>query len=227
MEAEVLDQIPFELDRDRLLRKLHVKRGSTNAADLENLMGEALAVARPKALYRIAYVDSKNHDSVVIDGVTFASRVLRVNLEDTHRVFFYVATCGTEIEQWSKSFADDLLQQYWTDAIKEMALRAAQRALNDHVRDRFQLGRTITMAPGSLEDWPITEQGPLFEVLGDLSKAVGVQLKESFLMLPIKSISGIRFPTEIRFESCQLCSREVCPGRRAPYDETLYKRRFA
>ncbi|MCJ7624260.1 MAG: hypothetical protein MUO76_12215 [Anaerolineaceae bacterium] len=227
MEAEVLDQIPFELDRDRLLRKLHVKEGSTYAADLEKLVGEALAVARPKALYRIAYIDSKNDESVVIDGETFSSRVLRVNLEDTQRVFLYLATCGTEIEDWSKAFNDDLLYQFWTDAIKELALRSAQGALNDHIKDRFQLGKTITISPGSLEDWPITEQKPFFKIIGDLSEAIGVQLTESCLMLPIKSISGMRFPTEIRFESCQLCPRDVCQGRRAPYDETLYERRFA
>jgi hypothetical protein len=142
-------------------------------------------------------------------------------------VFLYLATCGTEIEDWSKSIGNDLLHQYWTDALKEMALRAAQKSLDNHLKDRFRLGRTTTMAPGSLEDWPITEQGPLFELFGDLNKAIGVRLNKNFLMLPIKSISGFRFLTETRFESCQLCTREDCPGRRALYDETLYERRFA
>ena len=52
---------------------------------------------------------------------------------------------------------------------------------------------------------------------------IGVTLSESFLMIPIKSVSGILFPKEIRFESCQLCPREKCAGRRAPYEESLWQ----
>lgn len=40
-------------------------------------------------------------------------------------------------------------------------------------------------------------------------------------MVPVKSVSGIFFPTEIKFESCQLCPREVCISRRAPYTPLL------
>jgi hypothetical protein len=82
------------------------------------------------------------------------------------------------------------------------------------------------MAPGSLTDWPLREQRPLFALLGDTEALVGVRLTDSCLMLPNKSVSGIRFPTEKHFESCQLCPRPDCPGRRAPYDADLYDRRY-
>ena len=49
-------------------------------------------------------------------------------------------------------------------------------------------------------------------------------LTDTFLMVPIKSVSGIFFPTEVSFESCQLCPRENCIGRRAPYDPALVKK---
>jgi len=45
-------------------------------------------------------------------------------------------------------------------------------------------------------------------------------------MVPVKSVSGILFPTEESFASCQLCPREVCPGRRAPYDPDLYDAKY-
>jgi hypothetical protein len=107
-----------------------------------------------------------------------------------------------------------------------MALRVASTALHDHLVDRYQLGETSTMAPGSLGDWPLSEQRPLFELLGGPQTAVGVELMDSLLMVPHKSVSGIRFPTEEHFESCQLCPRDGCSGRRAPYDEELYARRY-
>jgi hypothetical protein len=82
------------------------------------------------------------------------------------------------------------------------------------------------MSPGSLGEWPLSQQRPLFASLGDVAGAIGVRLSESLLMVPAKSVSGVCFPTEESFESCQLCPREDCPGRRAPYDETLYDRKY-
>ena len=51
---------------------------------------------------------------------------------------------------------------------------------------------------------------------------MGVRLTDSFLMVPNKSVSGIFFPAEVTFTSCQLCQRGVCPGRRAPFDPKLH-----
>jgi hypothetical protein len=72
-----------------------------------------------------------------------------------------------------------------------------------------------------LADWPIEEQAPLFKLLGDVETSIGVQLTDSLLMLPAKSISGIFFPTEISFISCQLCPRKRCESRKAKFDDKL------
>jgi hypothetical protein len=42
-------------------------------------------------------------------------------------------------------------------------------------------------------------------------------------MIPTKSVSGIYFPTEITFYSCQLCPPKASDGRKAPYDERKAK----
>ena len=221
----LVDDVPFELEMPQLLRRLHVKEGSRFVADVERLREEALAVAKPKALYKVALIEDKGEDWVIIDGVRFTSRVLRVNLEHAHRVFAYVATCGMELEHWKRGM-DDMLFQYWADSIKEMALRDASRALHKEINDCYEPGKTATMAPGSLPNWPLPQQRPLFTILGDVQDAIGVELSDSFLMTPNKSVSGVRFPTEEDFASCQLCPREGCPNRRAPYDRTLYERKY-
>jgi len=77
------------------------------------------------------------------------------------------------------------------------------------------------MSPGSLKDWAIEEQRSLFSILGDVEGFIGVRLNETLIMIPNKSLSGIYFPTEIPFYSCQLCQREDCSTRKAPYDENL------
>jgi hypothetical protein len=228
MEPIVLDNIPFVLDLDVLARRLHLTdaaRRSEHEDDLRRLADEANAVARPKAMYRVVYIDDRGDDFVVIDGVTFASRILRVNLEHAHRVFLYVATCGTELAAWAHAL-DDLLHQYWAEQVQVMALGAASQAMRQDLVERFAPGKTSTMAPGSLGEWPLSQQRPLFASLDGVTEAIGVRLSDSMLMIPAKSVSGIRFPTEESFESCQLCPRENCSGRRAPYDSTLYGRKY-
>jgi hypothetical protein len=225
LEAMILEMAPFQLDREQLKKTLRIKEGSGVGEKVEALAQEAEAVGRPKICYGVAYVESKGEDHLVIEGVTFTSRILRVNLDKVFRVFPYVATCGPELEEWSRKF-DGILEKYWADTIKEMAVRSTVRYLQDHLTERYRPGPMSRMNPGSLPDWPLPEQRPLFALLGENPAKIGVQLKESFLMTPVKSVSGIWFPTEERFESCQLCQRENCPGRRAPYDPSLYDRKY-
>jgi cobalamin-dependent methionine synthase-like protein len=226
MDAFILRDIPFRLSQKALMKKLRIKPGTHYADEFAHLADEAQAIARPKALYRTGFIEDRSDDSITIDSITFRSRVLAVNLETVNRVFAYVATCGTEIEEWSKAHTQDLLQSFWVDAMKEAVLRAAMPVLRKAIVTDHKLGRTSTMAPGSLGDWPIQQQKPLFEFLGTTEAMIGVRLTDSFLMLPPKSVSGIWFPTETRFESCQLCPRQRCPNRRSPYDSELFERRY-
>lgn len=221
---EVLDSIPVRLNVKEVLRRLHIRKENKYVEGIvQELIEIVRSITKPKAIYEVCYVDNKNEDSLYIDGVRFTSRVLRINLDKVERVFPYVATCGRELDEVIVS-SDDVMKDYCLDTIKEMVLRSAISHLTDYLTKNYALGQMSRMSPGSLGDWPITQQKGLFSIFGDVENLIGVKLTESFLMIPVKSVSGICFPTEIKFESCQLCSREVCSGRRAPYDPDLVKR---
>lgn len=235
METLVLDSIPFKVDIAELRRGLGMPEPAgapeLHEADddsvraLKELAASAEKVARPKAAFKIGFIDERSADQVVIDGIRFSSRVLRVNLDPIHRVFPHVATCGEELEEWSAGVADPL-DQFAADMIKELAVRDALEYLRAHICAVHAVKKLSHMNPGSLPDWPLPQQAPLFNLLGKLEALIGVRLTESFLMLPTKTVSGIFFPTEATFESCQLCPREVCPNRRAPYDRALFEARY-
>jgi hypothetical protein len=225
MERMILEVTPFRIDREQLKETLRIKQGSGMGEKLEPMVREAEAAGKPKVCYGVAHVESRGEDHLVIEGMTFTSRVLRINLEKVFRVFPYVGTCGRELEDWSKAY-DGILEKYWAEAIKQVAVRSTVRYLQDYLTERFRPGPMSRMNPGSLPDWPLSEQRPLFNLLGENPGKIGVELMDSFLMTPVKSVSGMWFPTEERFESCQLCQRENCPGRRAPYDPSLYDRKF-
>ncbi|SHI27001.1 vitamin B12 dependent-methionine synthase activation domain-containing protein [Desulfosporosinus lacus] len=226
MNCIVIKNIPFDLDFEDLLNRLRIKKGTEYEKRIEELVQEAEKNANLKVLYKLSYIEDKKDDTVVIDGVKFSSRILRVNLDNVNRVFPYVATCGHELENWSKGFSD-MLEMFWLDTIKELALRSARTALTKELKDKFELDKMANMNPGSLEDWPISQQKELFQLFDSHEKLIGVELKSSFLMTPIKSVSGIFFPTETNYENCMLCPRGACPGRKAPYDEKLYTKKYA
>lgn len=221
----VLDNIAWTVDPLALAGKLRLAARPRLRDAFVALAASAGRIARPRALYRAVYVDSRSEDGVVLDGVAFTSRVLRVNLDTAHRAFAHVCTCGAELDAWAATFTGPL-ERYWADALCEAALRLASDALRAELQHRFRIARLSSMAPGSLPDWPLEQQRPLFQLIGDVPGLIGVTLTPNLMMVPAKSTSGISFATETTFESCQLCPREECPGRRAPHDATLYDRRY-
>ncbi|MBR4444183.1 MAG: hypothetical protein IKS52_13050, partial [Clostridia bacterium] len=89
------------------------------------------------------------------------------------------------------------------------------------VQETYGLTAVSCVNPGSLADFPLPCQRPLFDLLGEGPDRIGLQLTPSFLMLPYKSGSGIYFESGKRYENCSLCPRLTCPGRRAPYSEEM------
>jgi hypothetical protein len=222
----VLDDIAFRVDRPLLFKRLGVDSSGDLGAELEALVSGAELIGRPRVMYRIAGVDERGESETVIGGVPFSSRVLAVNLRSAHQVFPYVLSCGAELQAWSGGLTDPLAQ-FWAETIKEFSLGCATARFLAHLEDTFRVGASSRMNPGSLPDWPLPQQAPLFRLLGDVTGAIGVTLSESFVMFPTKSVSGILFPTDSNFASCQLCQREACPNRRAPFDSGLFERRYA
>ena len=224
METTIIN-IPCSIDRELLLKNLHLKANSPYLEKAEEMIDQALAVGKPKSVYKLAYIESKDDDFVVIDGIKFTSRVLRVNLEEAFKVVPYVITCGEELQEWAKTF-NDMFDTYCADEIMQGVLRSARQSVFLQIDEEFRLGHSVNMNPGSLLNWPINEQKPLFQLLGNVKDMIGVELKDSFLMSPIKSVSGFRFSKEGSYENCQLCPREKCPGRKATYDKKLYEEKY-
>ena len=96
----VLDQISFEIDEVALFKRLRVRADRGEPVEVRRLLAEARDLDRPRALYKMAFVEAHGADSVVIDGASLTSRVLAVNLADVHRVFVFAATGGRELEAW-------------------------------------------------------------------------------------------------------------------------------
>lgn len=217
----IIKKIPVKLDSEDVIKKLHLDK-KKGVDYIHNLVELANSITSPKALYGVAYINSVKSNKLSINTVEFNSHVLSENLHNIGRVFPYVITIGQELE--AKSTTLKLFKQYCLEEIGNITLRETVKYLADYLKSEYKIKQLSRMSPGRLPDWPITEQKQLFSLFGDVERLVGVRLNENMLMIPKKSVSGIFFPTEILFESCQLCPREKCEARKAPYDSKLVKK---
>jgi hypothetical protein len=217
--TEILKGIPPRVELAELKRRLHL-RDNDRLQEIQDVVKRALPMLECKAAYTVSYVDKRQEGTLVIDGVSFVSKVLRKNLDQVERVFPYVITIGPGLEETVRQCAD-VLEQYYLDVVGTVALAGARQQLIDHLRSKYGLDKVSMMSPGSLADWPLEQQRPLFALLGNGPADLGVSLTDTFLMLPKKSVSGICFPAEVSFFSCQLCARERCESRKAAYCEKL------
>jgi len=212
----LINPMPASLDPEHVVRLLRLEKRGEGEKAARALLAEAEALYRPRANYREAFVEAKTNDSVTIDGRLFRSTILRQNLDRAFKVFPYLITVGPELESYAAEQGDPL-RRYYLECLADAALEKAAEHLRELLVRETGFSLLSSMSPGSLEDWPITEQVPLFDLLGEGPAEIGVRLSDSLMMIPRKSISGLFFPSEETFVSCQLCSRAKCPGRKAAF----------
>ncbi len=213
---EILQSISITLETAAVARALRME-GKEDW--VRELVEAAAPLIRARAVYTSSTVESREQEAVIVDGVRLESRVLSKNLECVERVYPFVVTIGPDLEASARA-SGDLLRQYCLDVIGNLAVREARQKLAHHLEQRLGLPRLSNMNPGSLSNWPIQQQRPLFRLLKDGPAAVGVTLTKHLLMLPSKSVSGIFFAAKTPFVSCELCPKTDCPSRKAAYSET-------
>ena len=219
-----LVDIPFTLDTASLAKAVHLPDDQADREALEALAARAQEIGRPKAIYRPGRIAARRVDAIVVDnGIELCSQALASVLSDQEQLWFYCATCGTEVQALAEGL--DIFQQYWLEEIKMVMLRAALTHLAATIRQEHGLSRLSGMGPGSGDAgvWDIAELAKIFQALGrEATTAAGVVLTESMLMLPNKTAAGVHFPLNRNFTACQLCHRRNCPNRRAPCDHGLW-----
>jgi hypothetical protein len=217
-------EIPARLDIEMAVRRLQFGRSHSRRLEeiARELAGAALAVARPEAIYQISHARVIDNTTVAIDGVSFTSKILSKLLCNQDEVIPFIATIGKELDEMPVP-PRDMLRQFALDAIKTVILVEAVDYLTEYIKEKHAIPQVALMNPGELADWPISQQKPLFDLFGGVEKRIGVSLTAGGAMKPIKSRSGIIFPNEMGFLSCQLCTDQTCPGRRAEYDPEMVK----
>lgn len=176
----------------------------------------AMTIANPKAIYKECAVNAVK-EGILLDGILFTHPLLAKKLSKQPIVYPYALSCGTELEGWSQSFSDPL-EAYIADGIKIFTLYQFMGEFRQYIKSTcFHGGTFSALNPGSLGEWPIEGQVPLFRLLGDAESKAGITLTKDYLMVPTKASSGIFFASETEYHNCSHCPRLDCPNRRSEF----------
>ena len=146
-------------------------------------------------------------------------RKIAGSLRGSDKIGVFVCTIGVEIVSAYNRFtaSGDYLKAYFLDIFGSIAVEKAMDNIQGQLKEEFSkkgFGMTNRFSPGSC-NWLVKEQKKLFSLLP--STPCNIQLSESSLMIPSKSISGIiGIGTSVRFveHNCSLCGMQNCLYRK-------------
>jgi hypothetical protein len=132
----------------------------------------------------------------------------------------FVTTAGNSFDDWIKSKArgGDVLSEYLCSSIGSViADKVADVIQEDINRNALIAGKGITnrYSPGYCS-WHVREQQGIFDLLP--ADKIGVTLTSSFLMKPIKSVSGIIGIGKDKLPGpyiCDMCDMKDCMVKKA------------
>ena len=165
---------------------------------------------------RIAFIEDGKH--IRINDVEFTPQnIVYHQLKRSEQLAVFVGTAGHGIGQWSKKMMpEDPLKGFIADVLGSVVVEAAINVIHKMLYSEMeQAGLKVTnrYSPGYC-GWATSEQHKLFSLLP--KENCGIQLTESSLMLPIKSVSGfIGIGSNVRFNpyTCQICNMPNCVYR--------------
>lgn len=222
MKTVFIEDCDFSFTEKDILERLGMPREHAFGEKIKELMEVAAPLAKPKAFYMEVKIEDRTDKTVTLGGETFTSVALAKNFEKVDTVYPFLCTCGRELAEYSKGISD-IMEGYAFDVIMEFYRKRLNAALTEALANSLEDGgQTSAVNPGSLIDWPIHQQRKLFRVFGENAVKIGVELTENYLMYPIKTVSGILYPTDKKFHNCQLCQKKNCPSREAPFSMELY-----
>jgi hypothetical protein len=175
---------------------------------------------KPSLHYRIVKPSVMDNDVVQLDEtVEFTSTQLAKTLKNAEEIVCFVGTIGTGVENEINRLLDKqkLAEAYILDAMASVAVENMIDRFQNLMEKRFgaeERAVTLRFSPGYC-DWPVTQQKKLFNIFNP--KQLNVELLDSCLMKPRKSVSGVFGITPQESESynpCRDCPTRRCESRR-------------
>lgn len=208
----------MDLSIDEALRYLGVREPDAEQLRhrTEQIAGRLTAALQPRYIYRVFPLEAfrLQGTDIVLTGLT-AERMLKT----CHAVVLLACTLGATFDTMlRKEQARDMADAVILDACGGAYVEAGCASAEDELRRRLS-GQFLTdrFSPG-YGDLPLDLQPSLCEVL-DVRRRLGIYVTDSFLMVPLKSVTAIigisEQPQQARVRGCPYCfMKENCALRK-------------
>ena len=223
---KIVDDTMPVISKDRVFRLLGQKDkgvSSRLSRKIDKHIAGLQKSIRPKVLFTTKKIQKIEGGSVTLEGdIKLKSARISKTLRKCDRITFFLATIGEQVDNVIKTSMKKkkLSDAYICDAIGSAAVEATvedfQNRMDSKAKEKNQR-TTLRFSPGYC-DWKINEQKKVFSVLkNDL---IDVDLNESYLMAPRKSVSGVfgigssESVDKDETNPCRLCGMHTCVARR-------------
>jgi cobalamin-dependent methionine synthase-like protein len=198
------------------------------SARARGALGEALrlyaVLADPRAVFEGIAGPAFGYD--VLNGEAVAGSVVSSVYPRAEALALFAATIGEPVcLEIRRLFGQgEVALGYMLDTVASVAAERLADLTAARFRDTLAPRgsgpvRVLPYSPGYC-GWPTTGQGPLFEKLRP--GEIGISLNDSFLMWPLKSVSGVlvagplaTHTFEADFPFCNDCATQACQARLA------------
>ena len=224
-------KLPINIEKSGVLRYLGYKNPESEKIypmveeQVDMAIREAYKMAEPQINYGVFKVTVKTKDKKILleNGHCFSGSYIFNKLKEAEEAVIAILTIGSKIEEKSGvCFSQgDYLQGMIYDAIGSVALKDLKKSFFKKLCEKARIaekGITCGLSPGD-GDWSIQDQTVIFKLV--YGEPIGVSLKDSMMMTPVKSISvvygmgkGLAIPDEEH--DCTNCNLINCQFRAAP-----------
>lgn len=211
----------IEVSRPEIWRYLGY-RGTEPDETVKDLIEESLSelekAAVPRQVSRRVSC-TIDGDLLTLGGISVKSRSLAEHLSGCEEAFLFAATIGTGIDRLIRKYSrlqvsKAAVMQSAAAAMVESWCDSCQQELEQNLSEGIYLRPRYSPGYG---DFPLSFQRPLLDAL-EAGKRIGIELTDSMLMIPSKSVSAVIGLTADKkscsVHKCASCGNTGCPFRK-------------
>ncbi len=196
--------------------------GSASPDDLtcqitDELLEKAMVITHPKFYYQLMPCNAEDTNITVAHLDFHTEKTITTLLQGSQNLALFVATVGGQFQQWLDDVKaqGDILRLFVLDSIGTSIVESVGDLMEQRLQEAIgELNHTNRFSPGYC-GWDILEQHKLFSLLP--TRVCGIDLSDSSLMHPIKSISGVigvGKDVQRKKYGCAICDNKNCYRRK-------------
>ena len=212
----------FEIDGDYLINLLKIEKSASMSKEALLIADKVKNIVKPKYIIKKMRIDKLGNNYVIINGVEFKSTMLAGLIRENTRIFAFIATSGIEIEYYKDSITD-IFENYVLEQIAYLTCLMALKDVETILNSDFNAKGLISIAPGSLPGWDISELTSILKLFQGEHTKIDVDVTDGGMINPVKSICGLFIESELPLHRCEICIRRNCTFREAEFDENKFK----